>query len=269
MREIVAERLAREARLLALDMCYRAKTGHIGSVLSCVDLLAVVLGTRLHSRSHPADLDGDVFILSKGHAAAGLYAMLHLTGALSADAIERYCTDGSPLIGHVNHQVTGVDLSTGSLGHGVAVASGVALAQRTGGGDGRAVVLVSDGELDEGAVWEGALLAGHHGLENLTVIVDHNGIQGLGPLSEIVRLDPLVAKWEAFGWNASEVDGHDLSAIAKAFDAPPDGGPRCILANTTKGRGVPFMENDVHWHYQVLDDEHWSRARVALSRTEP
>jgi transketolase len=213
----------------------------------------VPLGGRHPAR--PDWPDRDRFIFSKGHAAAALYAVLAEQGFFPLQWLDDYCRDGSPLLGHVTATVPGVDLSTGSLGHGLPVACGMALAGRRKRLPQRVFCLLSDGECDEGSVWEAALFAPHHYLDNLTVIVDHNKLQGFGTVKEVLRLEPLAAKWQAFRWSVREIDGHDLSALEETLSAVPfePGRPSAIVAHTVKGKGVSYMEHRLAWHYRTPD----------------
>jgi transketolase len=242
------KRAAYEARLLALGMCHRAGSSHIGSILSAVEVMTYIFSSGGSLRC--TEPNGDIFILSKGHAAAGLYAVLQLAGVLEPTDLDLYCVDDSALIGHASHVVPGVHVSTGSLGHGVGIATGIALSMRESKAGTRCIALVSDGECDEGSTWEAALLAGQLELENLAVVVDRNGVQGLGSTETIVRLEPFADKWRSFGWHVSEVDGHDFNALDSAFRTSTSRRPHCIVAHTTKGRGIQFMEDQVEWHYR-------------------
>ena len=258
--------LARRIRRHVIEMTHRAGASHVGSSLSMADLLAVLYGRVLRvDPQHPESPGRDRFILSKGHGAAGLYAVLAECGFFSRERLQQFLTNGSVLVGHANHKgVPGVEVSTGSLGHGLPMACGMALAARRDGHAHRVFVLLSDGECDEGSVWEAALFAGHHRLDNLVAIVDYNKIQSLGRVDEVMRLDPLGAKWLAFGWACEEIDGHDLDAIAGALERVPfePGRPSCIVAHTVKGKGVSFMEDRLLWHYRAPSADEVS---VALS----
>jgi transketolase len=259
---------AKAIRLHALKMVHAAKASHIGGVLSMADVLAVLYSHVLEIRpEEPEWPDRDRFILSKGHCCAGVYAALALRGFIPLDELQTYGAAGSRLMTHVSHKVPGVEFSTGSLGHGLPFGTGKALAASRKGAAWRTFVLLSDGELDEGSNWEAALFAAHHDLDNLTVIVDYNKIQSLGAVEEVIRLEPLVDKFQAFGWAVREVDGHDLPALESLLALLPleAGKPSLILAHTIKGKGVPFMENNLLWHYRNPDDE---KLRDALSSLE-
>jgi transketolase len=234
--------VAAEIRRLAVRAAVAHGSCHIGSSLSCAEILAVLV-----ARS-PAGAGR--FVLSKGHAAAALYAALAVRGDLDRDEmIGGYTADGSLLAGHVEHHVPGVEATTGSLGHGLSIGLGMALADRLDGSDRRTTVLLGDGELGEGAVWEAVALAGHLGLDRLTAVVDANGLQGLGRVEEIVSLEPLAGRFAAFGWEARDVDGHDCDVLQAAL-TPPAGRPLCVIARTVKGRGLPSLEDTVMSHYR-------------------
>ncbi len=239
-------------------MVTRAKASHIGSALSIADIMAVLYGRVLRvtpvAPDHP---DRDRFILSKGHACVAVYAALAGTGFIDHAMLESYGTDGSLLMAHVNHKVPGVEFSTGALGHGLPFGTGKALAARRSGQAWRTVVLTSDGEWGEGSNWEAALFAAHHGLDNLICILDYNKLQSLNSVDETLRLEPLHSKFEAFGWAVRDVDGHDHAALVDALEGAPweAGKPMMLIAHTTKGKGVSFMENKVEWHYRNPTDE--------------
>jgi len=259
---------ARDVRVRALRMVHRASASHIGSSLSMTDLLAVLYGGGI-LRVDPARPDWperDRFVLSKGHAAAAGYATLAEAGFFPIEWLDTYCQDGSKLPGHLTRGVPGVELSTGSLGHGLPVGAGMALAARVDGAPARVFVLLSDGELDEGSNWEAILFAAHHGLDNLVAIVDYNKIQSFGSVAEVMRLDPLAEKWRAFGWACREIDGHDHAQIlnAVAHVSPAQQQPTMVVAHTIKGRGISFMEDDNNWHYRIPTEEEVERARIEL-----
>jgi transketolase len=208
----------------------------------------------------------DRLIVSKGHGAAILYAVLAECGFFPVEDLMTYGQDGSPLTGHVSHHVPGVELSTGSLGHGLPVGCGIALAQSRSAKPQAACtfVILSDGELDEGSNWEAILFAGHHRLDSLTAIVDYNKIQSFGNVKDVLDLEPLADKWRSFGWSVLEIDGHDHAAIKTALEAPHGGRPKAIIAHTIKGKGVPFMEGKLAWHYQAPDAKQLVAALASL-----
>jgi transketolase len=251
-------------RRIVIDQSRRANVGHIGSALSIADILAMLYGGTL--RGGPGDDDRDRFVLSKGHAVLALYAALHVRGVLSESALDSYCGEGSPLGSHPEHAVDGIDFSTGSLGHGLSLAAGAALAARLQGSQRRAFVLLSDAEMNEGSVWEAAMFAAHHRLAALIAIADVNGQQALGYTADVMDLAPLSDRWRAFGWDVHEVDGHDVDALQQTVDGldTEAGPPHIVLARTTFGRGVSFMENQIAWHYWPLSEEQHAQALVEL-----
>ena len=264
--------LAKRIRKHCVRMTGKANASHIGSSLSAADLLAVLYGRALHyDPGRPDWPERDRFILSKGHGCAALYATLAECGFFPADWLDNFCQDGSPLAGHVTHKnVPGVEVSTGSLGHGLALGCGMALAAKRDASPYRVFCLLSDGECDEGSTWEAALFAPHHKLDNLVAIVDYNKIQSLGTVKEVIDLDPLAAKWRAFRWAVRELDGHDLSAVEEALTQVPFERyrPSCIVAHTIKGKGVSFMENKLLWHYRAPLGEDLEKALAELERSE-
>jgi transketolase len=261
---------ARRIRLAAVQAVARAKASHIGSALSCVDLLTVLYFRTLNvDPARPDAPERDRFVMSKAHAGIALYATLAERGFMPRDRLAEFYVDGGTLAGHADASgVPGMDFSAGSLGHGLAVATGMALHARRTGQVWRTAVLLSDGECDEGSTWEAALLAGHLGLDRLIAIVDANGQQGMGRTRDVVDLEPLTDKWRAFRWGVREVDGHDLDAIAATLGAVPfePGRPSAIVARTVKGKGVSFMENDVLWHYRAPAGDELARAIAELER---
>lgn len=243
-----------------IDASFRAGVGHIGSSLSIADLIAVVFGGRLSG----SGLDRDRFLLSKGHAALALYAAMAATGRLDPALLETYCADGSLLGVHPEVGLHGIDLATGSLGQGVSVAVGHALAAQRQGSRRRTYVLLSDAELNEGNVWEAIQFAGHHRLDGLTALVDLNGQQALDFTADVIALPDVPALFAAHGWEAVDVDGHDHAALGAALDAPSQGRPRVLVARTTFGRGISFMESKIAWHYLPLTAEQHAEAIVEL-----
>lgn len=258
--------LATKIRAHVLKMTYNGHASHIGASLSMADLLAVLYDGILHvDASRPDWPERDRFILSKGHGCAAIYAVLAERGFFAREWLDTFYQNGSCLFGHItHHNLPGVEASTGSLGHGLSIGCGMALASKRDGQSYRVFVLLSDGECDEGSTWEAALFAPHHQLDNLVAIVDYNKIQALGMVKEILNLEPLGKKWRDFGWAVREIDGHDFEQIEKVLLSIPftSGKPTCIIAHTVKGKGVSFMENQVAWHYQYPDNE---QLRQALS----
>jgi transketolase len=263
--------LARRIRKHALIMTSRGGTAHIGSVFSMADLVAVLYGHVLRvNPGNPAWPDRDRFILSKGHAGAGVYAALAEKGFFDVSRLEGHYINGSVFSGHVSHKgVPGVELSTGSLGHGLGVACGMAYAARLAGKRHRVFVLMSDGECDEGSNWEAIQFAGHHRLGRLTAVVDYNRIQSLRLTEETLGLEPFADKWRSFRWDVREVDGHDHSVLVDALNVDRDvnAPPVCVLARTVKGKGVSFMEDTVLWHYRVARDAELERALRELENS--
>jgi transketolase len=249
-------------------MTHQAKASHIGSSYSMADLLAVLYGGVLRVDPREPDWpDRDRFILSKGHGAAGVYAALAARGFFPTTWLDHYGEDDTPLAGHITHAgVPGVEVSTGSLGHGLPLACGMALAGKRLGRPYRVFALLSDGECDEGSTWEAALFAPHHRLDNLVAIVDYNKIQSFGTVKEVLDLAPLADKWRAFGWAVREIDGHDYGQIHETLSAVPfaRGKPSLVLAHTVKGKGVSFMEDSLDWHYKAPDAAQLARALAEL-----
>ena len=262
----MGERLAHEIRRTVVDESMRAGVGHIGSALSIADLLAALYGGVLRG-GEAREPERDRFVLSKGHAALALYAALAATGRIDRALLKTYCGDGSMLGAHPEHVLPGVDFSTGSLGQGLSIAAGAALAARRQGSPRRAFALMSDAEMNEGSIWEAAMFAAHHRLSNLVALVDVNGQQALGYTRDVLDPGPPPsARWAAFGWDVHEVDGHDADAIAATIDAldTRDGPPHVLLAQTTFGRGVSFMESRIEWHDLPLEAETHRQAVAEL-----
>lgn len=251
-------------------MTHRARASHVGSCLSMADVLAVLYGAVMRfDPARPSWRDRDRFLLSKGHAGAIVYAVLAELGFFPREWLDRYCEDGSPLAGHISHHnVPGVEVSTGSLGHGLSIGCGMALAACADRSSARVFVMLSDGECDEGSNWEAILFAGHHRLSNLTVIVDHNGIQSLGYVKDILDLKPFAEKWRSFGWEVQEIDGHDHDAVLAALSRPSSGAPRAIIAHTVKGKGVSFMEDQLAWHYKSVNEQQLATALREIEMAE-
>jgi len=264
--------LAKRLRKHVLNMTSRGKTSHIGSAFSMADIIAVLYGRVLRvDPSAPRWSLRDRFILSKGHAGSCVYAALAEVGFFDASRLDQHYCNGSVFSGHVSHKgVPGVELSTGSLGHGLGVACGMAYAARLAGQAHRVFVMMSDGECDEGSNWEAIQFAGHHRLGRLVAIVDYNKIQSLKATEETLGLEPFVDKWRSFRWAVREVDGHDHEALISVLDQPsePNAPPVCVLAHTTKGKGVSFMENSVLWHYRSAQGEEFAAALAELEASK-
>lgn len=259
--------IAKQARLHALEMLRDAGSSHIGSNFSIADILAVLYSSILNI--YPSDCKNrkrDRFFLSKGHATAILYSVLCQRGFFPAENLKTFYKKGSPFLGHAHQKVSGVELSTGSLGHALSVAVGVALAAKMRKQDFRTFVLLSDGELDEGSNWEAILFAAHNHLSNLYVIIDYNKIQSLDYVEKIVTLEPLRKKWEAFNWEVVECDGHDHIKLREVFTNgfTETQKPHVLIAHTIKGKGVSFMENTVLWHYRSPQGNEFLRAKDEL-----
>lgn len=247
--------LATEIRRNSLRMVYQAKASHIGGALSMVDILSVLYSSILNYDSSIPDWElRDRFILSKGHSCVSFYSTLALCGFFPLEELDEYGKDGSRLLSHTTHYVPGVELSAGSLGHGLPVGCGIALAAKRKKVSYRTYVLVGDGEMDEGSNWEALLFAAHFGLDNLCLIIDYNKIQSLGATNDVLKLEPLKTKLEAFNLNVIQIDGHDHQALFNAFKSIESlkGKPSVIIADTIKGKGVSFMENQLLWHYKSL-----------------
>ncbi|MGU9982512.1 transketolase [Phreatobacter sp. HK31-P] len=261
-------RIAAELRGSVVTMSHRAQAAHLASSLSCCDVLAAAYwhAARIDP-ARPDDPDRDRFILSKGHAAAGLYSALAFRGYFDRALLETYCQDGGMLAEHPPaNMLPGVEAATGSLGHGLPIGVGIALAGRVNGRSHRVFVLLSDGENNEGSVWEAAMFAAGQHLENVCVVVDYNKWQATARSNETLMLAPLVDKWRAFGWDAQEIDGHDVEALARLMDNVPNGSgkPVALIAHTVKGKGVSFMEDDNNWHYRAPTAEEVEKARREL-----
>lgn len=266
MRPVSAPRPATVAdtvRRLIVEQSWRANTGHIGSCLSIADLVAGLLATM---RGGEGDPDRDRLVLAKGHAALALYAGLHATARLDADTLDGFAGDDTLLGVHPDHALAGVDFSTGSLGHGLSIGAGAALAARLDGSRRRAFVLMSDAECNEGSVWEAAMFAAQHRLSNLVVVLDHNRQQALGYTADVLEPTPLAERWAAFGWDVLEVDGHDADGLAAKLAGLDTGSgpPHLVLARTTFGKGVSFMEGRIEWHYLPMSEDQYRRALAEL-----
>jgi transketolase len=256
---------AQHVRRIILEQSKRANVGHIGSALSIADIIAALYDDVLRIESAD-DASRDRFILSKGHAALALYAALHLKGLIGAAALETYCTDGTLLGVHPERALSGVDFSTGSLGHGLAMGAGAALAARLQGSARRVFVLVSDAECNEGALWESVMFAAHHLLSNLVTIIDLNGQQALGYTDEVLSLSPMTERWRAFGWDVHEVDGHDRAGLAETIEGLDfeSGPPHVLVARTVFGKGVSYMERQIKWHYWPMSDAEYEQAMLEI-----
>jgi transketolase len=253
--EIILDQRSRDLRLLVLDALEGGSRGHLGPALSLIEIVRVLYDSVLHHDSnYPLLAQRDRFILSKGHGCLGLYAVLADHGYISKIELKGYCTFESKLGGHPERAtLPGVEFSTGSLGHGLSVGIGMAMAARLKGELWRTYVLIGDGELNEGSNWEGAMHASQHQLGALTVIIDFNQMQASGRIDSILTLDPLEAKLEAFGFNVVKVNGHDLVELERELNSPKNsyGKPKAIIAYTVKGKGMPSAENSTIWHHKA------------------
>lgn len=254
-------KLADHIRRVTIEQSKRAHVGHVGSALSVADILGALFADVLRVPTVD-DPERDRFILSKGHAALALYAALNGVGRLTRQQLETYCGDLSPLGSHPEHRVDGIDFSTGSLGQGLPMGAGAALAARLQGSQRRVFVLVSDAECNEGSLWEAVMFAAHRRLANLVAVVDLNGQQALGYTRDVLDLSPLGERWRAFGWDVTEVDGHDaveLAAVLNGLETTA-GPPHAVIARTVFGKGVSYMEGQIKWHYWPMSDEEYGRA---------
>lgn len=250
-----------QIRKIILEQSFRAQVGHIGSALSIADIVAAIYSSVLTQR-RPGEKDRHRFILSKGHAALALYAALYLKGWIQKKDLDSFCADGTRLGVHPEIGLRGVDFSTGSLGHGLAMGAGAALGARLGHSKRKVVVLMSDAECNEGSTWETAMFAAHHKLANLVGIVDLNGQQAFGYTKDVLNLQGMAARWKQFGWETHSVDGHDQKALTKILRSVKTnfGKPHLLVAKTTFGKGVSFMENQIKWHYWPINQIEYKQA---------
>ena len=250
--------IAKRIRIDSVKMTNAAHSGHVGSMLSMAEIVAVLYEKILNV--NPADpnmADRDRFVLSKGHAAAAVYSALAQKGFIPEEWLNRYYCDDGKLMGHISHKVPGVEFSTGSLGHGLPVAVGMAIAARYAGSKRKIICLVSDGDMNEGSTWEAIMFAAQEHLSNLTVIVDYNKVQALGYSKDIENLEPLDKKMELFGWSCKTVDGHDINALVETLSGLPFASdkPSIVIAKTVKCKGIDYLENTVESHYRFVPDD--------------
>ncbi len=259
---MTSKEFARQIKLYSLGMVHRANSSHIGGAFSMTDVLAVLYHDVMHyEAAQPLKADRDRLLLSKGHCCTALYAALGLKGFFDIAELETYGLNGSRFLTHITHHVPGVEISAGSLGHGLSIACGIALGAKRKGENFKTYCIVGDGEMDEGSNWEALMLAAHHKLDNLCLIIDYNKIQSLGATNEVLNLEPLHAKLEAFNWHVIEIDGHNHEQILDAFQRiGREGKPTVIIAHTVKGKGVSFMENRLEWHYKSPNAEQYEQA---------
>lgn len=261
------KKLANNIRIHATRMISKAKSSHLGGNYSMAEIMAVLYGKVLNvSPEKVNDPDRDRFVLSKGHAAAGYYAVLAECGFFPLDWLDCFYINGAKLAGHATQGIPGIEVSSGALGHGLSIAAGMALAAKRDQQKYRVFALLSDGECNEGSTWEAAMLAAQHQLDNLVCIVDYNKIQAMGYTKDINDLEPFVDKWNAFRWATHEVDGHDIDALLSVFSELPfvEGRPNCVIAHTIKGKGVSFMEDQLLWHYRTPQGEELENAMQEL-----
>jgi len=260
--------IAKQIRRKTLNMIYRTRSPHIGSSFSMVEILvALYFNILLIDPEKPNDPNRDRFVLSKGHGCPALYATLAQRGFLSEDVLDRFAVDGGSLEQHPTRDIPlGIEISSGSLGHGLSLGAGMAIAAKYDRNSYRVFVFLGDGELDEGSNWEAIMFAAHHGLDNLVAIVDYNKLQILGRTSEVLNLEPLADKWRSFGWVVREIAGHDFKQIIEAFEKIPflSRKPSVVIAHTIKGKGVSFMEDERCWHDKYPDEEEYKKALAEL-----
>jgi transketolase len=245
-----------------IHMTHYSKSSHVGTSLSIVDILYTLYFKVMNvDPSAPNKIDRDKFILSKGHGSAALYATLGERGFFEKEILDKYYIDNGILPGHLDKEaVPGIELSTGSLGHGLSVGVGMAIANRIDNRDGRIYVLLGDGECNEGSVWEAVMLAATLRLNNIMAIIDYNKLQGFGRTNEVINQENMVGMWESFGWSVTEVDGHDLLKLEEALNMKHSNKPKVIIAHTIKGKGISFMENQLDWHYRSPNDQQFAQA---------
>ena len=255
--------MAKNIRKISVAMVYKAHASHIGGALSMADILAVLYSDVLNYDVNNPDWEKrDRCLLSKGHACVSFYAALALAGFYSISELNSYAQDGSSFLCHTTHHVSGIEISAGSLGHGFSIACGIALGAKIKKENFNTYVILGDGEMDEGSNWEAFLFGAHHKLSNLCAIIDYNKIQSFGNTNDVLRLEPLIDKLKAFNWNVISIDGHDHDELLRAFDVfkHQKDIPTVIIANTIKGKGVSFMENNLVWHYKSPDEEQYKQA---------
>jgi len=259
--------IARLARIKTISMIYAAQSSHVGSCLSAIDILTVLYMGVVQNLDKDLKEDRDRIVISKGWVAASVYYFLAEKGIIPKEDLETYCKDGSKYIGLLEPCVRGIEGAGGSMGFGLPFGVGFALAKKLKKEKGRVFVLMSDGEQQIGTTWESGLMAAHHKLDNLFVIVDANGLQAMGKVEEILNIEPLKNKWKAFGWDVREIDGHNFEEIEKALTDSPlqKGKPIIIIAKTIKGKGVSFMEGVNLYHYKALSDEEYQEALKELN----
>ena len=258
--------MANQRRADAATMICRAGTGHTGGAMSVLDILSVLFYDVMRYRpQEPKWPQRDRLLLSKGHSVEGYLALLADVGFFPKEELKTFSQPGSHLIGHPNNRIPGVEVCTGALGHGLSVGVGMALGAKRTGQDYRVYVVMGDGEQDEGSVWEAAMAGAHYDLDNLYAVIDRNDLQISGSTEEVMALENFRAKWEAFGWDVKETDGHDILALTAYFhEQRPQGKPHCLICHTIKGKGLPFAEGKKEWHHKVPTVEQLQLAYAAL-----
>lgn len=261
--------MAKKIRKTSVAMVYKAHSSHIGGALSMADILAVLYSDVLnYDANNPAWEKRDRCLLSKGHACVSFYAVLAHTGFFPVSELDSYSQDGSAFLCHTTHHVPGIEISAGSLGHVFSIACGIALGAKIKKEKFKTYVILGDGEMDEGSNWEALLFGAHHNLSNLCAIIDYNKIQSFGNTNDVLRLEPLIDKLKSFNWNVINVDGHNHDELLRAFDdfKHEKYRPTVIIANTVKGKGVSFMENNLAWHYKSPNEEQYKQAIKEIER---
>lgn len=254
-----------------LDMIYNSKGGHFGGDFSVMDILVTLYYCQMNiAPDNTRDPNRDRFILSKGHSVEALYAVLADRGFFAKEDLKSFSQFGSKYIGHPNNKINGVEMNSGSLGHGLSVGVGMAIAGKMDNADYRVYIVMGDGELAEGSVWEGAMAAGHYKLDNLTAFIDRNRLQISGSTEEVMAQDSLSARWTSFGWNVIEVNGHDIAALDETVDyaKASKGKPTIVIADTIKGYGYSGSENQASWHHRVPSAEQYEAAKAELKQRE-
>ncbi len=261
------EDICKSIRRDVAKMMHKAYSSHIGGCYSVTEILVALYFEILNiDPKNPRKDDRDILLLSKAHSSPALYAVLSKKGFFPKEILDTYYQDGGKLPGHLDKEaVPGIEFSFGSLGHGLSVGVGMALANKRMNNPGRVFVILGDGECNEGSIWEAAMFAPHHNLSNLTVVIDYNKIQSFGATNEVINQEPIFDKWKSFGWKVLEIDGHDHQALLDAFNSPHENLPKMIIAYTVKGKGVSFMENSLDWHYKSPNDE---QLKLALKELE-
>lgn len=258
--------IANETRKLIIEVACRAKAPHVGSALSIVDILVSIYFHGLHIDEDDWD-NRDIFVLSKAHASLALYSILTLKGLMDRKTLMGYFQNDGTLPGHLDRfSHKGIEISAGALGHGFNIAIGMAYGYKLKKDKRKIFVLIGDGESQEGSIWEGALFAPKLGISNLTAILDYNNLQGYGSPAEICNFEPIIDKWKSFGWDVNVVDGHNISEIIAVMEKPQGEKPKIVIANTCKGKGISFMENEMKWHYFIVTDDLKEKALQELCR---